>query len=189
MEVGKFTYGSDKIKLKKFGPATGPYEWSDSKLIIGKFCSIGLGCSVYLNENHRHDWVSTYPFGSTGSSKRSFKHIDNTLVASGIMSKGRGNVVIGNDVWLGENVTIMSGVTIGDGAVLATNTHVVKDVAPYSIVGGNPAKHLKYRFSEEQRNKLLQISWWDWPIKKIDNHLHLIQSDNIDEFIKKALEN
>jgi virginiamycin A acetyltransferase len=189
MEVGDYTYGADKINLKKFGPVTGPYEWSDSKLIIGKFCSIGLGCNVYLNENHRHDWVSTYPFGATRSSMRSFKKINKSLANSGIMSKGRGNVVIGNDVWLGENVTIMSGVTIGNGAVLATNAHVVKDVAPYSIVGGNPAKHLKYRFSEEQINQLLQIQWWDWPIEKIDNHVSFIQSDNIDEFIKKALEN
>ena len=79
----------------------------------------------------------------------------------------RGNVTIGNDVWLADNVTIMSGVTIGDGAIIANNSHVVKDVPAYSITGGNPARHIKYRFTEEQIASLLEIQWWNWEIEKI----------------------
>ena len=100
-----------------------------------------------------------------------------------IMTKTNGDVDIGNDVWIGEHVTIMSGVTIGDGAVIATNSHVVKNVAPYSIVGGNPAKLIKYRFTEEQIQKLLEIKWWNWNDEKINSYLPLLCSSNIDDFI------
>jgi acetyltransferase-like isoleucine patch superfamily enzyme len=189
MIIGDYTYGAQTIKLNRFGPRSGPHAWSNSRARIGKFCSVGKGCNIYLNENHRSDWVTTYPFGATKTTSLNLKNIDIDTVRSGIMSKGNGDVNIGNDVWIGEHVSIISGVTIGHGAVIAAFAHVVKDVAPYSIVGGNPAKHLKYRFTEEQIEKLLEIQWWDWPIEKIDNHLHLMQSDNIDEFIKKALEN
>lgn len=187
MEVGEYTYGSELIRLHRYGPHDGPYEWSNSKLKIGKFCSIAP-CNIFLNENHRYDWVTTFPFGITNLSKKRFKNVDKVLINSGALSKGNGDIIVGNDVWIGYNASIMSGVNIGHGAVIAGFAHVVKDVEPYSIVGGNPAKHLKYRFSEEQIEKLLEIQWWDWPIEKIDNHLPVLMNENIDEFIKKALE-
>lgn len=188
MEVGEYTYGSELIKLHKYGPENGVCDSADSKLKIGKYCSIAP-CNIFLNENHRYDWVTTFPFGLTRLSKKRFKNVDKQLINSGALSKGNGNVIIGNDVWIGYNASIMSGVTIGHGAVIAGSAHVVKDIAPYSIVGGNPAKHIKYRFSEEQIAKLLQIQWWDWPVRKINQHLPVLMSNNIDEFIKKALEN
>ena len=188
MEVGEYTYGSQFIKLHKYGPENGVYDTADSKLKIGKYCSIAP-CNIFLNENHRYDCVTTFPFGLTGLSKKRFKNVDKQLINSGALSKGNRDVIIGNDVWIGHNSSIMPGVTIGHGAVIAGLSHVVKDVAPYSIVGGNPAKHIKYRFSEEQIAKLLQIQWWNWETDKVNDYLPLIMNENIDEFIKKAQEN
>ena len=93
--------------------------------------------------------------------------------------------VFGNDVWIADNVTIMSGVRIGDGAVIACNSHAVKDVEPYSIDGGNPAKFIKYRFTQEQIECLLKIQWWKWSPEKINEHVHLLNNDKINEFIDK----
>ena len=191
MIIGDYTYGAETIKVNRFGPKnlTGPHPWSGSRARIGKFCSVGRFCNIYINENHRYDWVTTYPFGANNVTSLNLTNFNRDAIITGIMSKGNGSVNIGNDVWIGEHVSIMSGVTIGHGAVIAAFGHVVKDVEPYSIVGGNPAKHLKYRFSKEQIENLLTIGWWDWPIDKIDEYLPLMMSDNIDEFIKKALEN
>lgn len=134
-------------------------QWGEgAQLKIGNFCSIASNITVLLGGNHRTDWVTTYPFGHC-------KNFPDVAPVKG-HPKTNGNVVIGNDVWIGSGATIMSGVTIGDGAVIAANSHVVKDVAPYSIVGGNPAKHIKFRFTEEQIKSLLQIQWWNWDNKK-----------------------
>jgi len=100
----------------------------------------------------------------------------------------KGDVIIGNDVWVASYTTIMSGVTIGDGAVIANNSHVVKNVEPYSLVGGNPAKFIKYRFTEEQIKKLLEIKWWDWTDEKINAFAPLLVDSNIDKFINLAQE-
>lgn len=97
-------------------------------------------------------------------------------------SKQGGNVTIGHDLWIGGNVTIMSGVSIDPGAVIANNSHVVKDVDAYSISGGNPAKHIKFRFNQDQINALLSIEWWHRPEEKIDKNLPLLCDDNIDRF-------
>ena len=96
----------------------------------------------------------------------------------------KGNINIGNDVWIGYNATIMAGVTIGDGAIIATNATVVKDVEPYSIVGGNPAKEIKKRFSEEVIRKLLALKWWDWDIEKITKNLQNLTGNEIENIIE-----
>mgnify|MGYP001063714453 CR=1 FL=1 len=163
---GKYTYGIPKII----------WENKDAKLSIGKFCSIAGNCNIYLGGNHRTDWVTTYPFGHIN------KKIFNNFDGKGHPST-KGNVVIGNDVWIGDNVTIMSGVNIGDGVVIANNSHVVKSAAPYSIIGGNPAKIIKYRFTKEQIDKLLIIKWWDLDEEKINSITPLLCNNNIDEFI------
>lgn len=153
------------------------WENPNAKVIIGNFCSIGDNLKVYLGNGSGHDieFVSTYPFG----------HI-NTDVFPNVINSSRntnGNIIINNDVWIGENVTLMSGITIGNGAVIAANSHVVKNVEAYSVVGGNPAKHIKYRFTKEQIEALLKIEWWNWTTEKINKYTHLLSSYNIDDFI------
>jgi acetyltransferase-like isoleucine patch superfamily enzyme len=179
LKAGRYTYfgiGSssgnhtDKPRIRFPGP--------NSTLKVGSFCSIGAGLVVFFGGNHRTDWVSTFPFGNTPGGlffKKPNKELD----------KSNRNVTIGNDVWIGESVTIMYGVTVGDGAVIAANSHVVKDVEPYSIVGGNPARRIKYRFSQEQIEKLLKIKWWDWDDEKIQENIPLLCNKYIDMFIEE----
>jgi acetyltransferase-like isoleucine patch superfamily enzyme len=168
---GKYSYGMNGIKIS--GDDAG------AKLTIGNFCSIAENTNIWLGSNHRTDWVTTYPFGHI------HQHIFNNFNGKGHPAT-KGDVIIGNDVWIGSNVTIMSGVTIGDGAVIANNSHIVKNVEPYSLVGGNPGKLIKYRFSQEQIEKLLQIKWWYWDDNKINKFTSLLCNTNIDEFINAA---
>ena len=163
---GRFTYGRPLIG----------YRNNTAKFICGNFCSISNTVMIYLGGNHHAEWVTTYPFGHVHKDVFS-----NTNGESHPSTKG--DVIIGNDVWIADNVKILSGVKIGDGAIIANNSHVIKDVEPYSIVGGNPARFIKYRFSEEQIEKLLKIQWWNWPVEKINKFVPLLCSDNIDEFI------
>lgn len=163
--VGRYTYGTNLIKISSWGEG--------AQLKIGSFCSIA-NCNVVLGGNHRTDWITTYPFGHTN------KHIFKWHGKGHPSTKG--DVIIGNDVWIANGVTIMSGVNIGDGAIIASNSHVVKDVPPYTIVGGNPAVIIRKRFSDEHITKLLELKWWDWDVKKIQENIHLLCSDNIDEF-------
>jgi acetyltransferase-like isoleucine patch superfamily enzyme len=169
-KTGKYTYGDPKIH----------WENDNAKLVIGNFCSIAENVNIYLgNGYHRYDWVTTYPFS------RIHQNIFNIFNGEGLFTT-KGDVIIGNDVWIGGNVTIMSGVTIGDGAVIANNSHVIKNVEPYSLVGGNPAKFIKYRLTQKQIEKLLEIKWWDWDDKKINDFTLLLCNNNIDEFIQRA---
>jgi acetyltransferase-like isoleucine patch superfamily enzyme len=168
--VGNCTYGLQYIQLRFGG--------DNANMKIGSFCSIADNIKVFLGGNHRTDWVTTYPFGHV------YQDIFNTFDGSGHPTTN-GDVIVGNDVWIGSNTTIMSGVKIGDGAVIAANSHVVKDVEPYAIVGGNPARTIRYRFSQEQISKLLEICWWNWDDDKINQNLKLLCSNNIQEFIDK----
>ena len=170
VSVGKYTYGVNDITCYNYA--------SGHNIYIGAFCAISHNVKIYMTANHRTDWVTTYPFGHI------YHAIFNTFDGAG-HPKSKGDVIIGNDVWIGANVTIMSGVTIGDGAVIANNSHVVKNVEPYSIVGGNPAKFIKYRFSASQIEKLLQIKWWLWEDFKINEAVPLLCNNNIDDFIMR----
>ncbi len=174
MSYGKFSYGMPTI-----------HQWPEQEvktsLNIGNFCSIGANVHVYLGGVHRYDWVTTYPFGRVNSD------VFTTFNGEG-QPTTKGDINIGNDVWIADNVVIMSGVTIGDGAVIANNSHVFKDVEPYSIIGGNPSKLIKYRFSPGQIEKLLEIKWWYWDDEKINKFTPLLCNTNIDEFITLALQ-
>lgn len=168
MIVGKHTYGHQSIQIAK---------WDECHHVrIGNFCSLAQGLKIFLGGNHRTDWITTFPFGHIHQSI--FPNFDGRGHPA-----SHGNVIIGNDVWIGSDVTIMSGVTIGDGAVIAANSHVVKDVPAYSIVGGNPAKVIRFRFSPEQIAKLLEVQWWNWEDSKINVHLPLLCSSNLDDFL------
>lgn len=152
----------DKIEMHPTSYNSGinvvTFDVTSCKLKIGKFCSIGAGLTVFLNGNHRTDWITTYPFGSIRNELFPSQRIHVSSNENMIPHK---NVIIENEVWIGRNVTIMPGVTIGNGAIIACNSHVVKDVPPFTVYGGNPAKFIKFRFDEEIIEKLLKIKWWD----------------------------
>lgn len=154
------------------------YDWNEgASLEIGAFCSISANVQIFLGGEHRLDWVTTSPL--------CVMFEDDGITDYGL---AKGDVVIGNDVWLCANAIILSGVTIGDGAVVGNGAVVSRDVAPYSIVTGNPAKHIKYRFSAEMIEELLQIKWWNWPEEKLRKNIDILLSPDIEKFIKWAKE-
>lgn len=160
-KVGKHTYGHHNIEIYYWGEDT----WLD----IGNFCSISGHIHVYLGGNHRVDWATTYPFGHIN--QNIFKNFNGVG-----HPQTKGDVIIGNDVWIGTHVTIMSGITIGDGACIASNSVITKNIEPYSIVGGNPAKVIKKRFSDKTIQTLLELKWWeldDYYINEISSYLCL----------------
>jgi acetyltransferase-like isoleucine patch superfamily enzyme len=167
--IGKLTYG---ISLQITEVDKGR---NGDKLKIGNYCSIADGVGILLDSAHRPDWITTYPFSYV------FEEFRNTFGVP--ISKG--NVNIGNDVWIGKNALILSGVTIGDGAVIGAGSVVTKDVEPYAIVAGNPARLIRKRFDQETINELLKIKWWQWDTQRIKENMPLLLSNRIDEFIKK----
>ena len=172
------------ISLGKYSYVVNPnivWNVDESNVICGKFSSMGANVTIFLGNGIGHDanFITTYPFGQIH--KNVFTDVKNNS------KNTNGSVKIGNDVWIGQGSTIMSGVTIGDGAIIAANSHVVKSVEPYSIVGGNPAKHIKCRFSPEQIKNLLEIKWWDWSENRINKYMNLMLSNDIDKFIKIAM--
>ncbi len=162
-EIGEYTYGSPKIV--RFGNKT--------KLKIGKYCSIAENVTILLGGGHRIDWVTTYPLPVLFDQLKHVKGHPST----------KGDIEIGHDVWIGYGTTILSGVKIGNGSVIATNSTVTSDVPPYSIVGGTPAKLIKYRFDTETIKSLQKISWWNWKHKEILDRGERLLSDDILSFI------
>jgi virginiamycin A acetyltransferase len=184
VEIGDYTYYSDNHRSPEdfYEHIQHHYEFLGDKLIIGKFCAIAEGITFIMNgANHRMDGITTYPFNIFGGG---WEKVTPTLEQLPF----KGDTVIGNDVWIGQNVTIMPGVKIGDGAIIATNSTITKDVEPYAIVGGNPAKLIKKRFSDEKIRLLLEIKWWNWEAKKIFDNIESLVSGNEIETIKKLLE-
>jgi acetyltransferase-like isoleucine patch superfamily enzyme len=168
VSVGKSTYGSLFVITR---------DYQDVKLIIGNYCSIADGVKFLLSGNHQYDIISTYPYELLMLNR----------AGTGI-AVAKGNIVVNDDVWIGANAIICSGVTIGQGAIVAAGAVVTKDVEPYAIVGGNPAKLIKYRFSESIRQKLIRIKIEDIFNKANKNNnfeiLHaVLDDDNIDEII------
>jgi lipopolysaccharide transport system ATP-binding protein len=162
--IGDYTYGRPAI-----------HRWTNKhRLVIGRFCSISEGVKIIVDGNHRLDWVTTYPFGELLHDVA--KNPDHPI--------GKGDMKIGNDVWIGMNATILPGVQIADGAVIGAGAVVVKDVLPYEVVGGNPAKHIAFRFSAEQILALMRIAWWDWDLDKIKREVPILQSEKLSEFIR-----
>lgn len=151
------------------------YPINNDKLIIGKFCSIACGAKfIFTSANHTKRSLSTYPFPLFFEEW----NLDRKNVTDSWDNKG--DIVIGNDVWIGFEAVIMQGVTIGDGAVIGTRAVVTKDVAPYTVVGGIPAKPIKKRFSEETISRLEKLEWWNRDEKWISKNIEAIKSGNID---------
>lgn len=152
------------------------YPINHDKLIIGKFCSIACGAKFLFNSaNHTLSSLSTYPFPLFFEEW----NLDKKNVAQSWDNKG--DIIIGNDVWTGYEAVILAGVSIGDGAIIGARAVVTKDVPPYTIVGGVPAKSIKKRFSDETISSLLSIQWWNWSKEKISKNIKAIQAGKIDE--------
>lgn len=175
IEVGDYSYYDDFESIDNFEKNVKYlFDFTGDKLIIGKFCMIASDVTFIMNgANHLHEAITTYPFAIFGK--------DWSDAMDGKTYPTKGNTRIGNDVWIGYGATIMPGVTIGDGAIIATKSVVTKDVEPYSIVGGNPSKLIRKRFTEEFIKELLAISWWDWPIEKITEHIQILTSHDINK--------
>ncbi len=158
------------------------YPINHDKLIIGKFCSIACGAKfLFTSANHTQTSLSTYPFPIF------FEEwgLDVQNITSAWDNKG--DIVIGNDVWIGYETVILSGVTIGDGAIIGSRAVVTKDVPPYTIVGGVPAKTIRKRFSDDDIEALQKMKWWDWPIEQIQAHISEIQTGKVEELKKEYL--
>lgn len=176
--IGDYTYYDDPDDVYNFEKnVLYLFEFMGDKLCIGKFCQIATGVRFIMNgSNHAMGGISTYPFKVFGGD---WAEKDPMMVVN------KGDTIIGNDVWIGNNATIMQGIQIGDGAIIGTNSLITKNVSPYTVVGGNPAKEIRKRFDEETIEFLLKLKWWDWSVERITAHLDLITSGSIVEL--KAL--
>lgn len=167
--VGKHTYQWKSLQIDV-------YKGSEVKVVIGNYCSLSKNIRIITGGIHPTNWISTYPFRSKFNLPGKF--------ADG-MPYSNGDVVIANDVWIGTGVTILSGVKIGNGAVITAGAIVTKDIPDYAIVGGVPAKVIRYRFTEEQIQSLLKIRWWDWEETKIRSEVNFLSSVDVNSFITK----
>lgn len=163
--IGDYTYYDDFETVENFEKNVKYlFDFTGDKLVLGKFCMIASDVTFIMNgANHLSETVTAYPFAIFG------KDWSNAMEGKTYPLKKDTNV--GNDVWIGYGATIMPGVTVGDGAIIATQSVVTKDVEPYTIVGGNPAKEIRKRFSKENIELLLNLEWWNWPIEKITKHV------------------
>ena len=173
--VGDFTYFSD-VDFEKH--VLHHYDFIGDKLIIGKFCQIASGVNFIMNgANHQMNAASTYPFYIMGWEQGTPSHEDLPL---------KGDTVIGNDVWIGQNATILPGVHIGDGAIIGLNSVVSKDVEPYTIVAGNPAQFIRKRFDDELIGLLQRLKWWDKSVAEIQDLIPLLTDSNLSK-VKESI--
>ncbi len=176
ISVGRYSYYSGYYHRHSFEECARyllPDEGAD-RLIIGSFCSIGSGATFIMagNQGHRNEWISTFPFYWM-SDVSAFDGSENGYLPAG-------DTIIGNDVWIGSEAIIMPGIRIGDGAVIGTRALVTRDVEPYSIVGGNPAKVIRKRLNDRQIDLLLKMRWWDWPDEQLQPAMPILTSGNVD---------
>lgn len=174
--VGRYSYYSGYYHGHGFDDCARyllPDEGAD-RLIVGSFCSIGSGAAFIMagNQGHRHDWISSFPFY--------FMSEVPAFAGAGNGYRPAGDTVIGNDVWIGSEAVIMPGVRVGDGAVIGTRALVTRDVEPYAIVGGNPARPIRKRFDDRQIALLLEMAWWEWDEAALAGAMPLITSGDVD---------
>jgi chloramphenicol O-acetyltransferase type B len=165
-EIGRGSYGDLNILWKN----------DDAIFKMGNYCSVAKGVQVFLGGEHRPDWVTTYPFTTVAKAFRAWPG----------HPASKGSVTIGNDVWICHEALILSGVTIGDGAVIGARAVVSRDVPPYAIMSGNPAKPHGMRFAPEIVDRLLALKWWDWREDRISAALPLLMATDIEAFLNAA---
>jgi chloramphenicol O-acetyltransferase type B len=174
--VGRYSYYSGYYHGHSFDECARyllPDRTDVDRLIIGSFCSIGTGAAFMMagNQGHRNDWASSFPF---------FYMKEEPAFAGALDAyRPAGDTVVGSDVWIGSEAMVMPGIRIGHGAVIGSRALVTKDVEPYTITGGNPAKPIRKRFSEEEIAMLLEMAWWDWPLERIGDAMKLLCSSDI----------
>ena len=173
--IGDYTYYDDPEDSENFERnVLYHFPFIGDRLVIGKFCALARGVKFIMNgANHKMSGLSTYPFQIFGNGWEKVAPLDGELPY-------KGDTVVGNDVWIGYDCLIMPGVKIGNGAIVSSRSVVVSDVPAYTVVGGNPAKPIKERFSAATIKALESIAWWNWPIEKISRHLDIIASADID---------
>ncbi len=173
--IGDYTYYDDLEDSENFERnVLYHFPFIGDKLIIGKFCALATGVKFIMNgANHKISGFSSYPFQIFGNGWERVTPQQDEL-------PNKGDTVIGNDVWIGYEAVIMPGVQIGDGAIIASKSVVTKNVLPYTIVGGNPAKEIRKRFADDVIETLLKIAWWNWDIEKIYRNLEKIVDGDID---------
>ncbi|MGL5806618.1 MAG: Vat family streptogramin A O-acetyltransferase [Xenococcaceae cyanobacterium] len=173
--IGDYTYYDDPEDSENFDRnVLYHFPFVSDRLIIGKFCALARDVKFIMNgANHEISGFSTYPFHIFGNGWEKVTPQPGELPY-------KGDTVVGNDVWIGYEAVVMPGIHIGDGAIIAAKSVVVGNVSPYTIVGGNPAKQIRQRFSDEVVKVLLDIAWWDWEIEKITRNLDKIVAADLD---------
>lgn len=179
IQVGEYTYYDDPVNSEDFeSHVTHHYEFLGDKLIIGKFCAIAKGVEFIMNgANHRMNGVTTYPFNIMGGGwEKATPALEDLPL--------KGDTVVGNDVWIGQNVTVLPGVHIGDGAIIGANSVVASDIPAYAVAVGNPCRVVKMRFDQETVAKLLALKWWDWAPERIFGSLEALTSGDLTALTK-----
>lgn len=181
--VGEYTYYDDPDHATEFETRNVLYAYGPERLVIGKYCAIASGATFLMaGAEHPTMGLSTYPFTMFGG-----QWAERTLdLVTGMPS--RGDTVIGNDVWIGYRATVLPGVRIGDGAIIAAGAMVTADVPPYTIVGGNPAKPIRARFDDADVDALLRAAWWDWPVELVTEHARSIMAGTPADIARIAAE-
>lgn len=181
IEVGDYSYYDDPDEPEAFQDRNVLYAYGPERLLIGRYCAFATGVRFIMNgANHPMLGVSTFPFTIFGGD---WAERTGDLMMS---LPSRGDTVVGNDVWLGYEAMVMPGVRIGDGAIVAARSVVVDDVPPYAIVGGNPGRVIRLRYSEEQIALLLRAAWWDWPPALVTEHVRTIMSGSPEDIARIA---
>lgn len=181
-QMDKLERAAEKIRLRypRYEVGTGTYgipevfEFGDETILrVGSYTSIAAGVRILLGGEHRTDWLTTYPFPAMMAGLEDIKDY----------APSKGDVVIGSDCWICADAMILSGVTIGHGAIVAAGAVVTRDVAPFAVVGGNPGKFIRWRFDEELRQRLLVAAWWDWPMEEVKSVARMLSGSDMNAFL------
>lgn len=180
--VGEYTYYDDPADPTGFERNNILFHYGPDRLVIGRYCALARGVRFFMNAaNHRSSGVSTYPFPLMGGAWAQAADLFRDRPY-------RGDTVVGNDVWIGQDAVVMPGVRIGDGAIVAARSVVTSDVPAYAVVGGNPARLIRQRYDAADVERLQRIAWWDWPAEEVTAQLRVLMAGSVDDLEAVAVE-